>query len=86
MRTVKLVAILSSVLMFGANVAFADVNYNKEIHNQHFAAKRPYQQVLPSSAYAKADQWEGASFTESASQKGAKQINLHLLGKRPHSL
>ncbi len=85
MKTLNLVAVVSSVLLLGASVAQADVGYNKEVHNQNFASKRPYQQVLPESAYNKADKWEGATLiSESKSDKGIKQINLNMLGKRAY--
>lgn len=85
MRTLNLVAVVSSVLLLSASVAQADVNYSKEVHNQNFASKRPYQQVLPESAYNKADKWEGATLvSESESDKGIKQINLNMLGKRAY--
>lgn len=89
MKTFKLAAIISSVLLLGASVAQADVSYNKEVHNQNFSAKRPYQQVLPESAYNKADQWEGATLSANDAQADAgeqsiKKINLNMLGKRAY--
>ena len=89
MKTLNLVVVVSSVLLLGTSLAQADVSYSKDVHNQNFASKRPYQQALPESAYNKAGKWEGATLTGNnvqaeAGEQGIKKINLNMLGKRAY--
>ena len=83
MKSLKLAVVVSSVALMASGLAQAD-QYKHNMNNQNFMAKRPYQQVLPESAYQTADQWEGATLiSERAQVQSGASLSTHMLGKRP---
>lgn len=90
MKKLNLVIVLSSALILASGFVQAD-ELRKNSNNQNLS-KRPYQEVLPDSAYNKQENWEGATLisddapTESG-ESGAdsiRKININMLGKRPY--
>ncbi len=82
MNSLKLAMVVSSVVLMTSGLAQAD-QYKEKMHNQNFMAKRPYQQVLPESAYQNADQWEGATLVTGRAVQSGASLNGHMLSKRP---
>lgn len=90
MRNSNLTVVVATLGILASGFAHGE-DGKKNIGNQNFS-KRPYHEVLPESAYNKADQWEGATLiaddattkTGVRSVDGIKKINLNMLGKRPY--
>ncbi len=86
MKSLKLAVVVSSVVLMVSGLSQAQES--KHNNHQHLS-KRPYQEVLPDSAYNKSDNFEGATLIakEAPNEAGAKNlkaIRLHMLGKIPH--
>lgn len=89
MKVWNLVAVVSSVALLASGAAHADSGLKKEVHNQNFLSKRPYQQVVENKTQKQDQQWEGATFiagqgSDEAGLNERNTLRLNMLSKRPY--
>jgi hypothetical protein len=94
MKTLNLVAVISSVILLSSGVAIAEEVGKHNFSNQQFTGQRPYMKApVQDSTYHANDQWEGATLVTdvnpdevSASSAQAKHepLRLNLLAKRAY--
>lgn len=85
MKTLNLTIALSSLVLFTAGAAQAEVSYQNQ-----FMAKRPYQAAAEKKVKDKDSQWEGATLIseETGANEAALEkynvLRVNMLSKRPY--
>lgn len=89
MKVWNLVAVVSSAALLASGVAHADSVLKKDVHNQNFFSKRPYQQAVENKVQKQDQQWEGATLISGQASDDAglgerHTLRLNMLSKRPY--